>query len=304
VPLACTQATKTKFFLASKSFPKQQFHSNVKKVQIFFVEFCDFWAIPYGDVLFSWTFEQVLFGLGRPLDLMVRAIQTLSVLALISAGVVFVLCIVQQLQGAPEAGLDLGPPILEKFRQADGPSEKSPQETLSPLVRQAEAFALYLNPPQPPKSKEAPAPRRNLEQTNPVAKPAKLTPKFTVMGTSYYRSRPEESMALVSEPGSEPHWVKQGTHLGHFVVEKIERGTIVYQDGDRLLEMAVNTKVPIRTKQVKQTMLATNQTNRAPPKPSSPRKTNTKVHKPLYRLGLGRPETRAVAYDSESSGSG
>jgi hypothetical protein len=284
--------------------PKQNFYSRAKKVQIFFVEFCDFWAIPYGDVLSSWTFEQVLFGLWRPLDLMVRAIQTLSILALISAGVVFVLCIVQQLQGAPEAGLDLGPPILEKFRQADGLSEKSPQETLSPLVRQAEAFALYLNPPKPPKSKKAPVPRRSVEQANPVARPAKLTPKFTLMGTSYYRSRPEESMALVSEPGSEPRWVKQGTHLGHFVVEKVERGTMVYRNGDRLLEMAVNTKVPVRPKQVKQTVLASSQASTAPSKPSSPRRTNTKVHKPLHRLGLGRPETRPVAYDSESSGSG
>jgi hypothetical protein len=217
---------------------------------------------------------------------------------------VFVLCIVQQLQGAPEAGLDLGPPILEKFRQAGDLSDKSTQEALSPLVEQAEAFALYLNPPKPPKSREAPAPRRSLEQTNPVAKPAKLTPKFTLMGTSYYRSRPEESMALVSEPGSEPHWVKQGAHLGHFVVEKVERGMIVYRDGERLLEMAVNTKVPARTRQVKQIMLASSQASTDPPKPSSPRRTSIKVYKPLHRLGLGRPETRPVAYNSESSGSG
>ena len=111
-------------------------------------------------------------------------------------------------------------------------------------------------------------------------------------------------MALVSEPGSGERWVKQGTHLGQFVVEKVERGTMVYRDGDRLLEMALDTKVPIRTKQVKQTMLASSPASTTPPKPSSPRRTNTKVHKPLHRLGLGRPETRPVAYDSESRGSG
>ncbi len=231
---------------------------------------------------------------------MVRALQTFSVLAVISAGAVFVFLVVQQLQGVPEIGGNLGLPILEKFRQAGSFSDKSIQKTLSPLVKQAEAFALYLNPPQLPKPKEASAPRRSLEQTNPVAKPAKLTPKFTLMGTSYYRSRPEESMALVSEPGSGAHWVKQGASLGHFVVEKVERGTIVYRDGDRLLEMAVNTKVPIRTKQVKQTMLASSPASTTPPKPSSTRRTNTKVHKPLHRLGLGRPETRPATYDSES----
>jgi hypothetical protein len=235
---------------------------------------------------------------------MVRAIQTFSVLAAISAGVVFVFFVVQQLQSVPEIGWNLGLPILEKFRQAGGLSDKSGQEILSPLVRQAEAFALYLNPPQPPKPREVPAPIRSLEKTTPAAKPAEPKPKFTLMGTSYYRSRPEESMALVSEPGSEPHWVKQGEHLGHFVVEKVERGTIVYRDGGRLLEMVVDTKAPIRTRQAKQTMLASSQASTTPPKPSSPRRTSTKVHKPLHRLGLGRPETRPVAYDSQSSGSG
>ncbi len=235
---------------------------------------------------------------------MVKAVRTISVLALISVGLVFVLCVVQQLQGAPEIERNPGLSIVEKFRQAGDLSNKDSHETLSPLVEQAEVFALYLNPPKPPKPRKTTAPRRSLEQTIPFATPAKLTPKFTLMGTSYYRSRPEESMALVSEPGSGVRWVKQGAHLGHFVVEKVERGMIVYRDGDRLLEMAVDTKVPIRTKQVnKQTMLATSQASTAPPKPSRPPRTSTKVHKPLHRLGLGRPETRPVAYDSESSGS-
>lgn len=238
---------------------------------------------------------------------MVRALQTFSVLAVIFAGAVFVFLVVPQLQGVPEIGGNLGLPILEKFRQAGSFSDKSGQKTLSPLVKQAEAFALYLNPPQPQKHREAPAPRSSLKQTLSAVRPVKLTPKFTLMGTSYYRSRPEESMALVSEPGSGVRWVKQGAHLGHFVVEKVERGTIVYRDSDRLLEMAVDTKVPVRTrqvKQVKQTMLASSPASTTPPKPSSTRRTNTKVYKPLHRLGLGRPETRPVAYDSESRGSG
>jgi hypothetical protein len=72
----------------------------------------------------------------------------------------------------------------------------------------------------------------SLKQTIPAARPAEPKPKFTLVATSYYRSRPEQSMALVSEPGSGSRWVKQGTHLGHFVVEKVERGMVVYRDGD------------------------------------------------------------------------
>ena len=151
---------------------------------------------------------------------MVRTLQALTVLAMISAGVVFVLCAGQWLQGASgsdQIERNLGPSVLERFRRAGG-GEKSGQETHSALVRQAEAFALYLNPPPPPKTNEAPAPKRISKQTIPAAIAAKVTPKFRLVGTSYYRSRPEESMALVSEPGSGTHWVKQGARLGHFVL--------------------------------------------------------------------------------------
>ena len=151
---------------------------------------------------------------------MVRTLQALTVLAMISAGVVFVLCAGQWLQGASgsdQIERNLGPSVLERFRRAGG-GEKSGQETHSALVRQAEAFALYLNPPQPPKDEQAPAPKRISRQTIPAAIVAKVTPKFMLVGTSYYRSRPEESMALVSEPGSGTHWVKQGARLGHFIL--------------------------------------------------------------------------------------
>jgi len=79
---------------------------------------------------------------------MVSTLQALSVLALISADVVFVLCAGQLLQCAsgskeisrkgwpsPERNLGLG--VLERFRQVAGGSEKSAQELLSALVEQA-----------------------------------------------------------------------------------------------------------------------------------------------------------------------
>jgi hypothetical protein len=38
------------------------------------------------------------------------------------------------------------------------------------------------------------------------------------------------------------HWVKQGDHLGHFVVERIEKEAVIYRDGDQLRQMAVAVK--------------------------------------------------------------
>jgi hypothetical protein len=241
---------------------------------------------------------------------MVRTLQALTVLALISAGVVFVLCAGQWLQGASASEQfegSLGSPVLERFRQASPAKAGNGQQTHSALVRQAESFALYLNPPQRPKAHEAPAPKRISKQTIPATIAAKVTPKFRLIGTSYYHARPEESMALVSEPGSGTRWVKQGERLGHFVLEKVERGTIVYRQGDRLREMAVDTKAPndiAVARQTKpaseQTTLASEQTSTRPSRRSRPLKPSTRPRKPLHRLGPSRPGIRTVAYNDET----
>ena len=209
---------------------------------------------------------------------MVRALHTFSVLTIISAVSLIVLLAVQQLQGANEIGQNSDLTIIEKFNRAGGTSEKKSQMILNPLVDQAQAYALYLNPPkhkpEPQKTRMASvrqqqtlAANRNITASKSkkitATKSKKLKPKFTLVGTSYYRSNPDKSMALVSEPGKGVHWVKKGSHLGHFVVERIERGKIIYRDGDLLREMAVDKKVPVRTKQAEQTKLATEQKSRS-----------------------------------------
>ena len=229
---------------------------------------------------------------------MVRILQTASVLVLISAGVILVLSVAQWLQDPPEIEQYQKLSIAEKFGQAGSSNGKSSQTTISPLVKQAEAFALYLNPPEPPKPKQVQDSTSNSKQNIPVVKLPETTPKFTLLATSYYRARPAESLALVSEPGREPHWVEQGTHLGHFVVEKIEPKMVVYREGERLGEMAMDTKVPVHTEPASQTTLASGETAMAPPKPSSPDKPiKTRPRRPMHKLGPPRPETQVVAYD-------
>lgn len=229
---------------------------------------------------------------------MVRALQTFSVLVLISAGVVFMLSLVQWLRGGPEIEQNPSLSIVEKFSQASDCSEKSSQKTLSPLVKQAKAFALYLNPPQLPKPEEAPVPGGTLMQTLSAARAVKSKPKFRLFATCYYRSKPEESMALVSESGSRPRWIKQGTLLGHFVVMKVMRGKIVYRDDYRLHEMMVDTKVPVPTAIARRTTLASDQISTSPLRSSSIHKPRVKTHK----LSLARPETLPIDYDPEKRG--
>jgi hypothetical protein len=97
--------------------------------------------------------------------------------------------------------------LVEQGR-ADKANEK--EEAKSPLVVQAEAFAQYLNPPEPPRrTPPLPKTRATRAETAPVAT-ASAPPKLRLAGISYHRSKPAESKALVWEAGGDQHWVAQG----------------------------------------------------------------------------------------------
>ncbi|MGD2094436.1 MAG: hypothetical protein PVH77_05450 [Phycisphaerales bacterium] len=190
---------------------------------------------------------------------MVRTLRLFCVLVLVSIGIVTALCVAQQMQGAPEIEQNPRPSILERFKQADKRSERITEGALSPLVRQAESFALYLHS-EPPESDETSELTVDVMQEISEPEPKRLKPKFKVIGTMYNRSKPEKSMALVSVPGKKPHWVKRGARLGHFIVEKIERGLIVYNDGDRSCKMAVDMKDPDQIAHTRRATLVSSQT--------------------------------------------
>jgi hypothetical protein len=239
---------------------------------------------------------------------MVRILHTISVFTIISAAGAFVFCAVWQLQDADKINHSPVLSIIEKFNIANGKNEKKNNKIVHPLVEQAQHFASYLNPPKPKLSKirKVLTPeKRTLKAVNQkitTTESTKLKPKFTLVGISYYRSNPEKSMALVSEPGKGVYWVKKGSNLGHFVVEKIERRKIVYKDGKQLRQMVVDTKATVPIKQTTETRLASDQRKLSQPGHASPPKTkqNTKPRKPMYRLGPPRPEIRPVAYNHKS----
>jgi len=208
--------------------------------------------------------------------LIVRILQALSALAIVSACVVFALCVVQWCGDSAvfESNQELS--VAQQFIQIGANNPKNSNKTVSPLVEQADAFALYLNPPKP---KDAPVQRTNTKQIVTAVRPVRSKAQFTLAATSYYSSSPEKSMALVSEPGSGYRWVKKGERLGHFVVESIERGAISYRNGNQLLEMAINTDIPAIKEQTGQTTLASNQNNTALFTTSDIRKQNTITHK-------------------------
>ena len=249
----------------------------------------------YGRLLAKWTNRPGLERADR-CTLVERALQTFSVLAMISASVVFVLCLAQWSRGETEIEQNAGLSIVEKLSQANSNSERIAHKPQSPHVQQAQAFALYLDPPQPSNGEQAPVSGGTLTQAPSAARAVGSEPRFRLFGTSYYRSKPEESMALVSEAGGRPRWVKQDALLGRLVVMKIMRGKIVYKDGQQLHEMMVDTKAPVPAPTAPRTTLASNQTGTSAPRSSSIRKPRMKTHK----LSLARPETLPVDPEKRS----
>lgn len=193
--------------------------------------------------------------------MVIKSLYIIGSLMLTSAGVMFVVGATQWLRGAPRNENNPEISVVEKFKKIGGAGKRNGQEVISPLVKQATAYALYLTPPEPPAPKKTSRPSIHRQ---PLHRSAGTTPKFRLLSTTYYRSRPEKSLALVSEPGKGDHWIKKGERLGHCVVESVEKGAIVYRDGNQSHEMKVTVKKTVQLAQVKPNVSASTR----PAKPS------------------------------------
>ncbi len=143
----------------------------------------------------------------------------------------------EHLQSA-RGGLD-SPGVIERFNKTVGNKAKTGQNEISPLVQQAGAFALYLNPPP------AKTPRAATGRTTDIARGPAVTPKFKLLGTSYYKGQPELSLALIDEPGKGLHWVRQSSKVGHLLIEQVKDGIVVFKDGKRTFELEAEQKPEI-----------------------------------------------------------
>ena len=163
---------------------------------------------------------------------MIKTLRIMSVLAVALAAVLVVFSVVVfGVHGDKDIEELLGEPdVIEKFNNSAGNKAARGTSQISPLVQQAGAFALYLNPPKP----KAPIPVKGRPST--VKRAPSSTTKFKVMGTSYYKGNPESSLALIDEPGKGLHWVRQSSMLGHLLVEEIKDGVVVFKDNNGTFE--------------------------------------------------------------------
>ena len=154
---------------------------------------------------------------------MVRAIQATGLAAIILSGLLLSFCVARGLPSSVSA--ETPPTALERFQQTGDKSSAANGRMTSPLIQQAEEFALYLNPPQvsttSPKTRTSDSiiiqsTGTQGEQTAAAttAQPPSSSPKFELHGISYYRQDPNQSMALICELGGSRRWVRQGDELG------------------------------------------------------------------------------------------
>ena len=173
---------------------------------------------------------------------MIKLIYAVSLLMLVAAGAVFTLSgkLWSQDMAVNQSSSETS--VVERFQTLGNLQGDKGRDSEPPLVKQATAYALYLVPPAPKVRTTA----GNTRITPTVQRPAGMQPKFRLLSTSYCRSSPDLSWALVSEPGKGDHWVKKDARLGHYIVDSVKDGSIVYRDGSRLHEVKIPEKQTVQ----------------------------------------------------------
>src|SRR4030042_6455435 len=164
---------------------------------------------------------------------MIKTLRITSIIAVLLAIVFFVVPAVFGFRGDKQIEQFLNSAgAIEGFSQAKGEKGGDSQREVSPLVRQRELFALYLNPP--PKPTPAPSMPEIRSEPRPMGL---VTAKFQLIGTSRHLLQPELSLALIDEPGKGLYWVRQSSKIGHLVIEQVRDGVVVVRDGQNTFEL-------------------------------------------------------------------
>jgi hypothetical protein len=193
---------------------------------------------------------------------MILVLRILSVLTLTLAAGILTLTIQSRPRDAASIDGTEAPSALERFRQTRERNPDGNVPEVPPLIQQAEIFAAYLKPvavpvaaaKQTPATMPAPT-KPTVATATPEVKPASSSPKFELHGISYYRQKPEQSMALVVEPGGARRWVRPGDQLGHLTVERIDCNSVVCRDGTQtqVVALAANEAITKYARSIKST---------------------------------------------------
>ena len=171
---------------------------------------------------------------------MIKTLHITSIIAVVLAAGLFVFPVVFGFRGDERVEKFLtAPSVLDQFRKNAGHTTRAGSDETSPLVAQAGVYGFILDPPEPVVAKD---PRPGPTKTPTVRDlPKSIKPKFKVIATSYNTSRPEESLALIDEPGKGLHWVRQADIVGNLTIE-VQNGSVLAKAGTRAETIAVPHK--------------------------------------------------------------
>ena len=127
------------------------------------------------------------------------------------------------------------PAITDVFRATSSSRPVTPTNQVHPLIQQAEAFALILNPPKPTVDPRQTTSNQGGRTQPPISIPD-LKPKLELISTSYFAAKPELSMALINEPGKGRSWVMQSSEINHLLVKEVKDGILIITNGDKTYE--------------------------------------------------------------------
>lgn len=164
---------------------------------------------------------------------------------------------------------------------------RADSDEMSPLVREAQLFALRINPPRPKPPVVKKNPTKTVSKPDPIKAvqprtPPRSSPKFEVIATCTYEDDPDKSMVLLKLPAKGLKWVRVNEHVEHLVVAEVTDGSVIMSDNGRLLQPIAmrNTPSTIRS------LLAEDGYTPAPtPMVYSPISTSTTPSRPILPKG-------------------
>jgi hypothetical protein len=186
---------------------------------------------------------------------MLRTLRITSFISIIAAAgtVVFVMIFGWRQNAEVQAFLDQ-PSIVEQLKKTTNTMAQK-VDAVSPLVTQAAAFALRIDPPPPPPPPPQPKKDENTqtEETKikvppPPPPPPPKTVKFDLVATAKYKSHPEKSLALLNMVSEGDKWYRQCETVGRFTIHEVKEGSIVlYQNGKKDTELFVPPPAPVKS---------------------------------------------------------
>jgi hypothetical protein len=176
------------------------------------------------------------------------------------------------------------PNAVERWRNQHG-TDKQSKDTTPPLVKQAEALAKIINPPEP--VVKPPTPPVGHTVTKGPTVDRKFSAQFAVVGTAYSSVRPTASFAYLRMADNTYEWVQQGEQVGHLTIKDIKGDSITCWDGSRDVVMPVESVPDTASMLTGGGTPAASVVSTAPPALAAPQ--------PVVGKTLNRPVVRPMA---------